>query len=63
MRKILDSPAVRGNGGGKVAGGIAAKKAARTNGTRPTVPPGGIKPMPVNAATTIGKRLSKLARR
>ena len=56
MRKDMDNLGSR-------KGGVIAKKDARTKGTRPTVPPGGIKPAPLNAGTAIGRRLSKLARR
>lgn len=61
MRKNPNKVGIRA--GGKIAGTIAANKTARTGGVRPTVPPGGIRPTPVNAGTTLGKRLSKLARR
>ncbi len=66
MRKLFDGPTIRGNGGGKVAGGILTKKDSRTKGTRPNTNPGpaGYETRtPLGAKTPIGKRLSKLARR
>jgi hypothetical protein len=52
---------------GKIAGGIVAKKTARTGGVRPNTgnpgPAGYETGTPLGARTVVGRRLSKLARR